>query len=121
MLTVERLTKRYGKKTVVEHISFSVKQGDILGFLGPNGAGKSTTMNMLAGYLGADEGSILIDGTDMMEAPLAAKKKIGYLPEKPPLYPEMTVKEYLCFVFRIKGLKGAREECIKEACCLAHI
>lgn len=75
MLTVERLTKRYGKKTVVEHISFSVKQGDILGFLGPNGAGKSTTMNMLAGYLGADEGSILIDGTDMMETPLAAGKE----------------------------------------------
>lgn len=121
MLNVNQLTKRYGKQTVVDHISFSAGRGEILGFLGPNGAGKSTTMNMITGYLSSDEGSVLIDGTAMLEEPLCAKKKIGYLPEKPPLYPEMTVNEYLRFVFRIKGLGRPQEDHIHEVCRLVHI
>lgn len=121
MLTVDQLTKSYAGKTVVDHISFSVKQGEILGFLGPNGAGKSTTMNMITGYLGANDGTVTIDGIDIMENPLAAKKKIGYLPEKPPLYPEMTVREYLRFVYRLKNIKLNREEHIWEVCKVVHI
>lgn len=121
MLTVERLTKTYGEKAAVNHISFSVGDGEVLGFLGPNGAGKSTTMNMITGYLGANEGRVLIDGTDMLEDPLQAKCKIGYLPEKPPLYPEMSVSGYLRFVFQLKKLRLPREEHIAEICRLIHI
>lgn len=121
MLTVDQLTKSYAGRTVVDQISFSVDQGEVLGFLGPNGAGKSTTMNMITGYLGADSGSVKIDGVSLMDDPLAAKQKIGYLPEKPPLYPEMTVREYLRFVYRLKKLKGKRETHINEICKLVHI
>lgn len=106
MIKVQNLTKRYGEKLAVDHLTFGVEKGDVLGFLGPNGAGKSTTMNMLTGYMSATDGTILISGIDIQEEPEKAKKKIGYLPEIPPLYTEMTVLEYLRFVVRLKGIKG---------------
>lgn len=102
MLEVRNLSKNYGNKRAVKGISFSVGKGEILGFLGPNGAGKSTTMNMITGYLASSEGEILVDGINVLEEPLLAKKKIGYLPEKPPLYQDMSVEEYLNFVFDLK-------------------
>lgn len=105
MIKVQNLTKKYGDKLAVDHLTFDVKKGDVLGFLGPNGAGKSTTMNMLTGYLSATDGKIFISGIDMQEEPEEAKKKIGYLPEVPPLYIEMTVMEYLHFVVRLKKVK----------------
>lgn len=104
MIEVTNLVKRYGTHTAVDHLSFTVEDGQIYGFLGPNGAGKSTTMNMMTGYLAATEGQILINGHDIMEEPEAAKKCIGYLPEIPPLYQDMTVYEYLQFVARLKKL-----------------
>ncbi|WZL79660.1 ABC transporter ATP-binding protein [Eubacteriales bacterium mix99] len=105
MIQVENLTKRFGQHVAVDSIDFTVDSGEILGFLGPNGAGKSTTMNILTGYISATEGTALIDGIDILEQPEEAKKKIGYLPEFPPLYGEMTVTEYLNFVSEIKGVK----------------
>jgi len=102
MIEIKNLVKKYGKKLAVDHISFTVKQGEILGLLGPNGAGKSTTMNILTGYLSATDGEVLIDGLDILENPVEAKKKIGYLPEQPPLYTDMTVNEYLNFVYELK-------------------
>ncbi len=102
MIEIRNLTKKYGKKLAVDNISFKVKQGEILGLLGPNGAGKSTTMNILTGYLSATEGEVLIGGIDILENPVEAKKKIGYLPELPPLYTDMTVSEYLSFVYDLK-------------------
>lgn len=104
MINVSHLTKRYGPKMAVNDISFSVKRGEIVGFLGPNGAGKSTTMNLLTGYLSSNEGDISIAGFDILEEPLEAKKHIGYLPEKPPLYPGMTVDSYLKFACRLKNI-----------------
>lgn len=108
MIKVQNLTKRYGDKLAVDHLTFDVEKGDVLGFLGPNGAGKSTTMNMLTGYLSATDGKILISGIDIQEEPEKAKKRVGYLPEVPPLYTEMTVMEYLHFVMRLKKVKGIR-------------
>jgi len=105
LIQVENLTKRFGQHVAVDSINFTVDSGEILGFLGPNGAGKSTTMNILTGYISATEGTALIDGIDILEQPEEAKKKIGYLPEFPPLYGEMTVTEYLNFVSEIKGVK----------------
>lgn len=102
MIEIKNLVKKYGKKLAVDHISFTVKQGEILGLLGPNGAGKSTTMNILTGYLSATDGEVLIDCLDILENPVEAKKKIGYLPEQPPLYTDMTVNEYLNFVYDLK-------------------
>jgi ABC-2 type transport system ATP-binding protein len=102
MIEVRNLTKRYGPHTAVDNISFSVSKGEVVGFLGPNGAGKSTTMNVLTGYLSATEGDVIIDGTNILEAPEQVKQRIGYLPENPPIYGEMTVREYLNFVCRIK-------------------
>ncbi len=102
MIQIKDLVKSYGKKRAVDHISFTVRKGEILGFLGPNGAGKSTTMNILTGYLSATSGEILVDGLDILEHPVEAKKKIGYLPEQPPLYTDMTVNEYLNFVYDLK-------------------
>ena len=99
MVEITELRKSYGDKHAVNGITFSVAEGEILGFLGPNGAGKSTTLNMITGYLSADSGSIKIDGTDILEDPIKAKKDIGFLPEIPPLYLEMTVLEYLNFVY----------------------
>jgi ABC-2 type transport system ATP-binding protein len=102
MIEVNNLTKRYGPHLAVDDISFSVPKGEVVGFLGPNGAGKSTTMNILTGYLSATEGEVIIDGRNILEAPEAVKLQIGYLPESPPVYGEMTVREYLNFVCRIK-------------------
>src|SRR5947209_7439667 len=98
MIEVQNLTKRYRERTAVDHLSFSVPEGEILGFLGPNGAGKSTTMKMLTGFLPPTEGRISVAGFDVFEAPLEVKRRIGYLPETPPLYPEMKVGGYLKFV-----------------------
>jgi len=107
LIQVENLTKRFGQHVAVDSINFTVDPGEILGFLGPNGAGKSTTMNILTGYISATDGKALINGIDILEQPEEAKKKIGYLPEFPPLYGDMTVTEYLDFVSDIKGIKAA--------------
>ena len=98
MIEVSNLSKSYGSKLAVDKISFTANDGEILGFLGPNGAGKSTTMNMLTGYLSSSGGTAKINGIDVLEDPVGAKKGIGYLPEQPPLYLDMTVNEYLNFV-----------------------
>lgn len=116
MVEITELRKSYGDKRAVDGISFSVAEGEILGFLGPNGAGKSTTLNMITGYLSADSGTIKIDGTDILAEPLKAKKDIGFLPEIPPLYLEMTVLEYLNFVYDLKGCKIPRKQHLKEIC-----
>lgn len=105
MIEVSHLTKRYGGHTAVEDLTFTVESGVVYGFLGPNGAGKSTTMNILAGCLAATEGKASIDGFDIFDQPIQAKSRVGYLPEQPPLYMGMTVREYLAFVARAKGVK----------------
>ncbi len=104
MIEVQHLTKRYGRVTAVDDVSFRVERGEILGFLGPNGAGKTTTMRVLTGYMPATEGRALVAGFDVFDQPLEAKRRTGYLPETPPLYPDMTVREYLRFVAQIKGV-----------------
>ena len=108
MLEVNGLTKRYGNHYAIQEVSFSVERGDILGFLGQNGAGKSTTMNIVTGYISATCGSVRLNGIDIMKSPAAYKRMIGYLPEVPPLYPEMTVQEYLRFVCEIKDVQRRR-------------
>ena len=105
MIELQHVTKRYGAKCAVNDISFTINKGEVLGFLGRNGAGKSTTMNMITGYISASEGQILIDGMDILEQPREAKRRIGYLPELPPLYMDMTVEEYLKFVCEIKEVR----------------
>ena len=107
MIEVKNLTKKYGSHTAVKNISFTVEKGKIYGFLGPNGAGKSTTMNIITGCLAATEGEVLINGHDIFEEPQEAKRAIGYLPEQPPVYPDMTPEEYLRFVGEAKGLRGS--------------
>ena len=107
MIEVDHLTKSYGKNVAVNDISFTVSKGEILGFLGPNGAGKTTTMRILTGYLPATTGSARIAGYDVFEQSMEVRRRIGYLPESPPLYPEMNVQAYLEFVARIKGVAGA--------------
>ena len=115
MIEVKNLVKKYGNHTAVDHLNFTIEEGHVYGFLGPNGAGKSTTMNIMTGYLGATEGEVLINGHDILKEPEEAKKQIGYLPELPPLYMEMTVREYLEFVAELKGIaKNKREESINE-------
>lgn len=115
MIEVKDLVKRYGNHLAVDHLSFSVEQGQILGFLGPNGAGKSTTMNMITGYISATEGTVLINGHDIYEEPEEAKKSIGYLPEQPPVYMDMTVDEYLRFVAELKKVpKSEREKMLSD-------
>ena len=104
MIQVKHLTKAYGDTLAVDDISFDIEEGKIYGFLGPNGAGKSTTMNMITGCLCPTSGTVLINGKDIVEDPIEAKKAIGYLPEIPPLYPDMTPYEYLTFVAEAKGL-----------------
>ena len=104
MIEVQHLTKRYGPTTAVDDVTFRVETGEVLGFLGPNGAGKTTTMRVLTGYMPASEGRAIVAGYDVSEQPLEAKRRTGYLPETPPLYPEMTVRDYLTFVARIKGV-----------------
>ena len=116
MIEISNLVKKYGDHTAVDHLSLVVEPGKIYGFLGPNGAGKSTTMNMITGYLGATSGEIKINGHDILKEPEEAKKCIGYLPELPPLYMDMTVKEYLAFVADLKQLeKSLRKRYVEEA------
>jgi ABC-2 type transport system ATP-binding protein len=116
MIEVENLTKRYGRHTAVDGISFKVMKGEILGFLGPNGAGKTTTMRILTCYLPPTEGSARVAGFDVFEEPLEVKKRVGYIPETPPLYPDMDVQEFLEFCARIKGVPGpSRKQRIDEA------
>lgn len=114
MIEIKNLLKCYGENIAVNNISFSVDKGEILGFLGPNGAGKSTTMNILTGYISYTEGSVMIDGIDMLKNPTDCKKRIGYLPEQPPLYMDMTVLEYLDFVCDIKKVKENKKEHIAD-------
>ena len=116
MIEVKNLTKRYGTHCAVDDISFQVEEGQILGFLGPNGAGKSTTMNILTGYLSATNGTVTINGHDILEEPNEAKRNIGYLPEQPPLYPDMTVREYLDFMYDLKKCALPRKKHIAEIC-----
>jgi ABC-2 type transport system ATP-binding protein len=104
VIEVQHLTKRYGRVTAVDDVSFQVQRGEILGFLGPNGAGKTTTMRILTGYMPATEGRASVAGYDVFTQPIEAKRRTGYLPELPPLYPDMTVREYLTFVAKIKNL-----------------
>jgi ABC-2 type transport system ATP-binding protein len=104
MIEVQSLTKRYGPVTAVSDVSFRVEAGEILGFLGPNGAGKTTTMRVITGYMPASDGKVIVAGYDVFDKPLEAKRRTGYLPELPPLYPDMTVREYLTFVAKIKGV-----------------
>ena len=115
MIEVNNLVKRYGDHTAVDHLSFKIEKGKIYGFLGPNGAGKSTTMNMITGYIASTEGTVRIDGHDILEEPEAAKKCIGYLPEQPPLYFDMTVLEYMKFVADLKKIpKDKKATMIEE-------
>lgn len=121
MIEVKNLKKRYGNKLAVNDVSFTVQNGEILGFLGPNGAGKSTTMNIITGYLSSTEGTVTIDGCEILEDPIGAKSKIGYLPEFPPLYPDMTVIKYLEFMYDLKKVKLPKKAHIAEVCDLVKI
>lgn len=121
MIEVKNLTKRYGSKVALDNVSFTVNKGEILGFLGPNGAGKSTTMNILTGYLSATEGVAKIGEYDVLENPIEAKRAIGYLPEQPPLYLDMTVSEYLNFIYDLKKVKLPRDAHLKEVCDVVKI
>jgi ABC-2 type transport system ATP-binding protein len=115
VIEVQHLTKRYGRVTAVDDVSFRVERGEILGFLGPNGAGKTTTMRILTGYMPATEGKAIVAGFDVFEQPIEAKRRTGYLPETPPLYPDMSVAEYLEFVAKIKGVPaGERRQRIRD-------
>ena len=116
MIEVKNLTKRYGSLTAVDNISFSIKEGEIVGFLGPNGAGKSTTLNIITGYLSANNGTVTVEGFDMENEPIKAKKHIGFLPETPPLYVDMTVYEYLEFVYELKCCDFNKGKHLKEIC-----
>lgn len=111
MIEIQNLTKKYGKSTVLDDLNLTINKGEIIGLLGPNGAGKSTTMNIITGYISATEGNVKIDGLDILQHPRKVKKKIGYLPDTPPLYMEMTVEEYLKFVCKIKAVERKK---IKE-------
>ena len=116
MIEVRNLSKQYGSHKAVDTISFTVEEGEILGFLGPNGAGKSTTMNIITGYLSATDGTVKVNGYDVLDDPYNAKKSIGYLPEIPPLYTDMTVKEYLNFMYDLKKCKLPRKKHLEEIC-----
>jgi len=121
MIEIKNLVKHYGDKQAVKGITFDVKEGEIMGFLGPNGAGKSTTLNILTGYLSATSGSAIVDGIDIFENPIEAKRRIGFLPELPPLYTEMTVGEYLGFVYELKRCKFPKAQHLKEICDVVKI
>src|SRR3989475_121610 len=125
MISVKELTKRYARTLAVNHISFEVAKGEIVGFLGPNGAGKTTTMRMLTGFLWPTSGTATVAGFDVLEKPLEVKKRIGYLPETPPLYHEMITDEYLSFVGKLKGLSGAeltkRIDHVCERCAITDV
>ncbi len=118
MIEVKNITKRYGAQKALDDVSFSVNDGEILGFLGPNGAGKSTAMNIITGYISATSGKVLVDGCDVLEQPMKAKKNMGYLPEIPPLYEDMTVKEYLYFIYDLKKCKLPKISHMKDICSL---
>ena len=110
MIKVDHLVKRYGSNYALDDVSFEIGEGEIVGLLGPNGAGKSTTMNILTGYLSTTSGAAYVNGINILDDPIGAKKFIGFLPEQPPVYPDMTVSEYLNFVYELKGVKLPREE-----------
>ncbi len=121
MIKVKNLTKKYGNILALDNISFSVKKGEVVGFLGPNGAGKTTAMNIITGYLSSTSGIASVDGYDILENPTEAKKRIGYLPEVPPLYPDMTVNEYLNFIYELKRAKQKKVPHFNEICELTRI
>lgn len=121
MIEVRNLSKNYGVKKALDNISFTAADGEILGFLGPNGAGKSTTMNIITGYLSASAGNALIDGIDILDDPVSAKKELGYLPEQPPLYLDMTIDEYLGFVYSLKKCGFPKRSHLEEICGLTGI
>ena len=121
MIKISHLVKNYGAFCAVDDISFEVEKGEVVGFLGPNGAGKSTTMNILTGYLSGTSGTVTVGGADILDDPMNAKRLIGYLPEQPPLYPDMTVKEYLSFAYDLKGCKYNKEKHLKEICDVVKI
>ena len=121
MITVEHLIKRYGNYYALNDVSFEIGDGEIVGLLGPNGAGKSTTMNILTGYLALTAGDITIDGVRLSDDPAGIRRLIGYLPEMPPVYPDMTVDEYLNFVYDLKGCKLPREEHLDEICSVVRL
>ena len=110
MIKISHLTKAYGQKKVLDDVSFIVNDGEVLGFLGPNGAGKTTTMNIITGYISSTSGTVEVDGFNILEDPTEIKKRIGYLPEQPPLYPEMVVYDYLKFVYDLKKVKKHNKE-----------
>lgn len=114
MIKAQNLVKRYGNNYALNDVSFEIGEGEIVGLLGPNGAGKSTAMNILTGYLSATSGTATVNGVDMLEDPIQAKRNIGFLPEQPPLYPEMTVMEYLNFVYELKGVTLERDSHMTE-------
>ena len=114
MIEVTNVTKRYGAHTAVDDVSFRVEDGEVVGFLGPNGAGKSTTMNIITGFLSATDGTVTVDGVDVLEDPIGVKRTLGYLPELPPLYVDMTVRDYLRFVARVKGVDRADRDDANE-------
>ncbi len=116
MIKIEHLVKNYGSNCAVDDISFEIKKGEIVGFLGPNGAGKSTTMNILTGFLSSTNGIVEVAGVNVLDDPMEAKRHIGYLPEQPPLYLDMTVEEYLIFVYNLKGCKLNRTKHLEEIC-----
>ena len=123
MIEVKGLVKTYGTIRAVDGVSFSVKRGDILGFLGPNGAGKSTTMKMITGFVRPDSGTALVDGINVLDDPVAVKRKLGYLPENAPAYPEMTVAEFLGFIAEVRGFRdpAARRAHVDRAVTLTHL
>jgi ABC-2 type transport system ATP-binding protein len=123
MIEVKGLVKTYGPKRAVDGVTFSVKRGDILGFLGPNGAGKSTTMKMITGFLRPDAGTATVDGIDVTADPVAVKRKLGYLPESAPAYPEMTVEEFLGFIAEVRGFRAAdaKRAQVDRAVALTHL
>jgi ABC-2 type transport system ATP-binding protein len=123
MIEVKGLVKTYGTKRAVDGVSFSVKRGEILGFLGPNGAGKSTTMKMITGFVRPDSGTALVEGSDVTRDPVSVKRKLGYLPENAPAYPEMTVAEFLGFIAEIRGFRdsASRQAHVERAVSLTHL
>ena len=122
MIEVKGLVKIYGTKRAVDGVSFTVKRGEILGFLGPNGAGKSTTMKLITGFISPNAGTAIVDGHDVTQEPVAVKRKVGYLPENAPAYPEMTVEEFLTFIAETRGFRGnARAAVVNRAAELTHL
>lgn len=121
MVEVKNLTKKYGDRLALDDVSFTAETGEILGFLGPNGAGKSTTMNIITGYISSSSGTVTIDGSEILDSPIETKSKIGYLPEIPPLYTDMTVRKYLEFMFNLKKVRLPKKEHIDKICDIAKV